>query len=113
MGDACDNDDDGVADTSDNCPLIPNPGQENADGDSAGDACDFDDDNDGVPDTQDAFPLDASESLDTDGDRIGNNADLDDDNDGVSDDDEIAAGRNPLLNESAVILIINSILLEE
>ena len=27
------------------------------------------------PDTQDAFPLDAAESVDTDGDGTGNNAD--------------------------------------
>lgn len=46
---------------------------------------DPDDDNDGVPDTQDAFPLDRTEWLDTDGDGIGNNADPDDDNDGVPD----------------------------
>ena len=44
-----------------------------------------DDDNDGVPDEQDAFPLDPKESVDTDHDRIGNNADPDDDNDGVLD----------------------------
>ena len=40
---------------------------------------------DGVGDASDAFPLDASESLDTDLDGIGNNADADDDNDGVAD----------------------------
>ena len=46
---------------------------------------DADDDNDGVPDSNDAFPLDAGESADTDGDGIGNNADTDDDGDGVAD----------------------------
>ena len=35
----------------------------------------LDDDNDGVPDAQDAFPLDPAESVDTDGDGTGNNAD--------------------------------------
>lgn len=55
------------------------------DGDGIGDALDPDDDNDGVPDTQDAFPLDPDESLDTDGDGLGNNADDDDDGDGVLD----------------------------
>lgn len=49
---------------------------------------DADDDNDGVPDTQDAFPLNRNESLDTDGDTIGNNKDDDDDNDGVKDSDD-------------------------
>ena len=49
------------------------------------DYLDPDDDNDGVPDDQDAFPLDPKESVDTDHDRIGNNADPDDDNDGVLD----------------------------
>ena len=52
---------------------------------SAGTQLDFDDDNDGTNDTEDAFPLDANESLDTDGDGIGNNADADDDGDGVTD----------------------------
>ena len=36
---------------TDNCPITANPGQENADNDSAGDVCDSDDDNDGVSDT--------------------------------------------------------------
>jgi hypothetical protein len=35
---------------------------------------------------QDAFPQDASETVDTDDDGIGNNADEDDDGDGVADD---------------------------
>ena len=45
-----------------------------------------DDDGDGVNNVQDAFPKDASETLDTDDDGIGNNADEDDDGDGVADD---------------------------
>ena len=44
-----------------------------------------DNDDDGVPDELDAFPLDATESIDTDGDGIGNNADDDDDGDGAVD----------------------------
>ncbi len=44
-----------------------------------------DNDNDGVPDSLDAFPNNANESVDTDHDGIGNNADTDDDNDGVLD----------------------------
>jgi hypothetical protein len=46
-----DSDSDGVADGLDNCPLVANPSQANADGDALGDACDSDDDNDGIADT--------------------------------------------------------------
>ena len=42
-------------------------------------------DKDGIEDSLDAFPLNASESVDTDSDGIGNNADADDDGDGVED----------------------------
>lgn len=45
----------------------------------------IDSDGDGVFDTEDAFPLDPTETIDTDNDGIGNNADTDDDNDGVAD----------------------------
>jgi len=44
-----------------------------------------DSDGDGILDESDAFPLDASESVDTDSDGIGNNADKDDDDDGIYD----------------------------
>jgi len=70
------------------------------DGDFISDVTDTDDDNDGVEDSQDAFPLDATESVDTDLDGIGNNADLDDDGDNYLDTDEIAAGSDPLNSES-------------
>jgi len=54
----------------------------------AGTLLDNDDDNDTVLDGDDAFPLDASESVDTDSDGIGNNADTDDDNDSILDGDD-------------------------
>lgn len=46
----------------------------------------FDSDLDGAPNSEDAFPLDPTETLDTDNDGIGDNADTDDDGDGVDDD---------------------------
>ena len=47
-----------------------------------------DQDKDRVPDINDVFPNDPTETLDTDGDTIGNNADTDNDNDGVADVDD-------------------------
>ena len=55
-----------------------------------------DSDGDGVVDVEDAFPTDASETLDTDGDGVGNNADTDDDGDGYPDLAEISSGTDPL-----------------
>jgi len=47
-----------------------------------------DTDGDDIYDIEDAFPLDATESVDTDNDTIGNNADTDDDNDGTLDSED-------------------------
>ncbi len=47
---------DGIYDTLDNCPAVPNPDQADADGDGIGDVCDPDHDNDGVPDAEDTCP---------------------------------------------------------
>lgn len=50
-------DNDGVRDSTDNCPLIYNPDQTDTDLDSQGNICDTDDDNDGIPDVSDDCPL--------------------------------------------------------
>jgi len=94
-----DDDNDGVADTSDAFPLDANESVD-TDGDGIGNNADLDDDNDGVADATDAFPLNASESVDTDGDGIGNNADTDDDNDGLSDADETTYGTSPINSDT-------------
>jgi hypothetical protein len=59
-----------------------------------------DSDGDGVPDAQDAFPLDPAETADTDGDGYGNNSDNDDDDDGMPDAWEIVNNLNPLVNDA-------------
>ena len=49
-----------VSNSSDNCPTIKTPDLTDTDSDGLGDSCDPDDDNDGVADTEDCAPLDAS-----------------------------------------------------
>ncbi len=83
-----DADGDGVNDDEDNCIDQANADQLDTDEDGQGDVCDTDDDNDGIPDDQDAFPLDDTEDADGDQDGTGDNADADDDNDGTPDDQD-------------------------
>ena len=61
---------------------------EDFDGDGTADIDDLDDDDDGVPDSEDDFPLNPDETTDTDGDETGDNEDEDDDNDDVPDNED-------------------------
>lgn len=91
-----DGDNDGIPDTEDNCPLIPNPEQEDADSDELGDACDPDDDNDGIPDEEDNCPYDSNpRQEDFDQDGLGDICDPDDDNDGILDELDACPYENP------------------
>ncbi|MBT3725412.1 MAG: hypothetical protein HOM14_06745 [Gammaproteobacteria bacterium] len=104
VGDNADQDDDndGVPDQDDAFPTDPNESVD-SDNDGIGNNAETDDDNDGlsdieegsigtnpllfdtdgdgISDSEDIFPLDVNETLDTDNDGVGNNADSDDDND--------------------------------
>ena len=78
-------DKDDVPDVDDNCPLSPNPLQENRDMDAVGDACDFcpelatevnhDEDGDGIGDECDLCPVDPDFQVDGDLDQVGDACD--------------------------------------
>ncbi|HSC76243.1 MAG TPA: integrin alpha [Pseudomonadales bacterium] len=87
IGDLCDDDDnDGVINVQDNCPLVANADQLDSDNDGLGDVCDNDKDGDGDDNGSDNCPLVSNpDQLDSDSDGIGDACDNDDDGDGTND----------------------------
>ncbi len=85
-----DRDDDGIPDTTDNCPDASNPGQTDTDGDGQGDACDpfpndpdNDADGDGISGHVDNCPaVSNADQTDSDNDGVGDACDDDRDGDG-------------------------------
>lgn len=65
-----DEDQDGIADAVDNCPIDANEDQRDIDADGVGDSCDEDDDNDVLSDEVEAEIGSDPESADTDGDGL-------------------------------------------
>ena len=77
-------DNDGIADSQDNCIETPNPNQADLDSDGIGDVCDDDLDGDGVANVYDNCPNKANaDQRDTDGNGKGDACDDDLDGDGI------------------------------
>jgi hypothetical protein len=91
-------DGDGISDATDNCPGDSNADQADLDGDNIGNVCDSDADGDGLTTEQETTYSTDPLNPDTDGD-------------GSNDGDEVAAGRNPTLNEVRPIITVINILL--
>lgn len=92
---------DGILDQDDNCPLVPNTDQLDANQNGIGDVCedqiDNDQDQDGILDDEDnCVATPNTNQLDTDGDGIGDACDDDIDNDGVpNENDNCVSVPNP------------------
>lgn len=100
-------DGDGIPDLVDNCPSLANPSQSDLDGDSIGDLCDDDDDDDGLLDVYETNTGKFISETNTGTDPF----DPDTDNDSMTDGDEVVSGRNPVVNEPALIATVSMLLL--
>lgn len=120
-GDACvgDDDGDGVRDTSDNCPEIPNPDQAKTLPEApGGDACYYDWDMDSIENTVDNCPkLANKDQLNFDGDEFGDVCDEDNDNDGSLNKDDtcpylasVGSGGDPRKCNDIIEGVMNTIL---